>query len=214
MEICYFDTLDSTHLFCEQKIREGSLRPPIAVVANRQQAGVGTGENRWESLEGNLFLSFVVGKDALPSDLPLASASIYYAYLMKMTLQEFGSEVWIKWPNDLYLREKKVGGVITKLIADRHLLCSIGLNLKKAPEKFQKIDIEIEIDKLLEAYFLKVKELLLWKKIFSHYKIEFDQSRGCNFFDKQRGARCSLASAILNDDGSITVEKRKVYSFR
>ncbi len=214
MEICYFDRLDSTHLFCERKIREGSLRPPIAVVAHRQEAGVGTGENRWESLEGNLFLSFVLERQSLPSDLPLASASIYYAYLMKMTLSEFGSKVWIKWPNDLYLGEKKVGGVITKWIANRYLLCSMGLNLQKAPKNFQKIDVEIEKKQLLEAYFLNVKEEFLWKRIFSLYKIEFAQSRRYRYFDKESREHCSLASAILNDDGSITLNNRKVYSFR
>jgi len=33
--------------------------------------------------EGNLFLSFVVDMNSLPSDLPIASASIYFSYIIK-----------------------------------------------------------------------------------------------------------------------------------
>jgi len=39
--------------------------------------------------EGNLFLSFVVDINSLPSDLPIASASIYFSYIIKEVLSRY-----------------------------------------------------------------------------------------------------------------------------
>ena len=50
-----------------------------------------------------IFFSFAIKIDELPTDLKLESASIYFAYLLKETLYELGSCVWLKWPNDFYI---------------------------------------------------------------------------------------------------------------
>ncbi len=88
---------------------------------------MGSRENSWQSSSGNLHLSFCIKEGDLPSDLPLASVSIYFAYLLKEILQEKGSRIWLKWPNDLYLDDKKVGGVISTKISD-FIVGGMGLN--------------------------------------------------------------------------------------
>jgi len=212
LEIVYLKNVDSTHKFLLKKLSEKKLFAPIAIVSEEQNSGIGTKDREWIGYKGNLFLSFCIEKSDLPHDLPLGSVSIYYAYILKEILFKKGSKVWLKWPNDFYLHDKKIGGVLTT-IKGKNIICSIGLNLKKSPNNFQIIDINIEKDELIELYFLKLKQVIFWKYIFRHYKIEFEKSRG--YETTINGTKkISLGSAKLQDDGSILLENRRVYSLR
>jgi len=214
LEILYFDNLNSTHLFLVDAIKNSKVKAPIAVVANSQSGGVGSGKNSWISLDGNLFLSFGVKISDLSDDLPLNSASIYFAFILKEYLNELGSKVWIKWPNDFYISDKKVGGLITKFINDEVLICSIGLNIKSSPKEFAKLDIELDRDSLIDNYLSKLDKKISWKYIFSKFEIEFNRSKDYFYMDSKLKKRVSISGAILQEDGSIIVDNRKVYSLR
>lgn len=185
--------------------------PPFAVVADRQTQGVGSRGNRWDGLEGNLFVSFALSRSALPGDLKLESSSIYFAYLLKAVLQDAGSKVWLKWPNDFYVGTQKVGGAITALKQDT-LVCGIGLNLQKAPSGFGIIDIEISRKKLLEGYFEQLEKFPQWKQIFRNYALEFDKSR--RFFSHDNSHKFSLKNAELCEDGAVICDGQRMYSLR
>ncbi len=214
MEIHYLEEVASTHLYLLDAIKSGRLTPPVAIIADRQSGGIGSRGNTWVGLEGNLFLSFCVLKSALPADLPMQSMSIYFSFLLKETLADFGSGVWLKWPNDFYVGEKKAGGTITAVAGGDKVICSIGLNLRHAPEKFATIDINIDKKQLLESYFLKLKEDRFWKDIFIKYKVEFLQSTKYRYFDQATQTKLLLKDAVLQDDGSILIDNRRVYSLR
>ena len=119
-------------------VREGRVKPPFAIAAERQIAGIGSRGNDWQSVSGNLAFSFCVQQHDLPADVPLQSASIYFAMIMGEFLASLGSQLWLKWPNDFYLGERKIGGAMTNKIKD-NLICGIGINLVSAPEFFVTI---------------------------------------------------------------------------
>jgi len=214
LEIDYRDEIDSTHLFLLEAIKSGSVTPPYALSAERQFGGVGSRGNVWEGMDGNLFLSFCLDIDDLPGDLPRQSMSIYFSFLMKETLAEFGSKVWLKWPNDFYIEDKKAGGTITAILKEKIVVCSLGLNLVKAPQNYATIDIKIDKKELLESYFLKIKRHIFWKDIFRKYKVEFLQSTRFKYFDTATQKKLHLKDAVLQNDGSIMIENRRVYSLR
>lgn len=209
--IDWFDSLDSTHQYLIAKLRDGTLLAPYGIGATTQTNGVGSRGNLWIGEAGNLFFSFCVEEKQLPHDLPLASVSIYFSALMKEILEERGSGVWLKWPNDFYCDAQKVGGMITTKIGAT-IVGSIGLNCSSAPENFGVLDIIVAPKTLAEDLVTKVEEKISWKKVFSKYKIEFDQNR--NFSFHLDGKLVSLRDAILCDDGSIELENKKVYSLR
>ena len=209
--IHWFDSLESTQQYLIEKLRDGTLLAPCAVGATIQTNGIGSRGNSWIGEAGNHFFSFCVEEKQLPPDLPLASVSIYFSALMKQILEEKGSQVWLKWPNDFYLVDKKIGGMITTKIGSV-IVGSIGLNNGTAPESFGTLDIIVTPNALAEHLILKVEEKISWKKVFSKYKIEFDQNR--NFSFHLDGKLVSLRDAILCDDGSIELENKKVYSLR
>ena len=119
--------------------------------------GVGSRNNSWVSQKGNLFLSFALPLSNLPQDLKLESASIYFSYLLKETLEDLGSKVFLKWPNDLYLNEEKIGGMITNIVNDV-IVCGVGLNLIKSSDGFACLDLELDKNIILKSYFNKIEK--------------------------------------------------------
>jgi BirA family biotin operon repressor/biotin-[acetyl-CoA-carboxylase] ligase len=214
LEIIYLKDTTSTHKVLIAGLESGKFKPPFAISADIQTDGVGSKNNSWIGEEGNLFLSFCVDINSLPSDLPKQSMSIYFSYLLKEVLAEFGSKLFLKWPNDFYLGDKKIGGTITKILKDKFVVCSIGLNLKNAPEEFEIIDIEVDKISLIESYFLKLKQDIFWKNIFSKYQVEFSKSQRFSYYDEVLKEKVFLKDAKLQKDGAIVLNKREVYSLR
>ena len=211
MEIRCFDELPSTQTYLIEALKSKKVSAPIAVVAKEQTHGVGSRENRWEGGEGNLFFSFALSMEALPSDLALSAASIYFSHIMKEILKEYSSNVWLKWPNDLYQNESKIGGTITKKI-DNILVCGMGINLQKNQNGFEALNLNIEPISLLEKYLLELRRSLTWKQVFSEYRIEFD--RNSKFYAHVDGVYKPLKNATLLEDGSLIIDNKRVYSLR
>jgi BirA family biotin operon repressor/biotin-[acetyl-CoA-carboxylase] ligase len=211
LKITYLKSVDSTQTYLKNAIKKNLLDTPHAIVAFEQRDGLGSRGNKWESIDGNLFLSFAIALDDLAQDLRLESASIYFAYLLKESLSEYGSSVWLKWPNDFYIDDLKIGGMITNVVSDT-LVCGVGLNLVSSPDGFSTLDIKLSTDKLLEKYFQKIKKKISWKQVFSKYKLEFHKSQ--IFFTHKNSLKVSLDGAKLQEDGSVLLDDERIYSLR
>lgn len=211
MQITYLDSIDSTQKYLKELIQEDRISLPCAVVADSQTDGVGSRGNSWSGVKGNLFLSFATSLNELPKDLKLESASIYFSYILKETLSEFNSALWLKWPNDFYIGDKKIGGMITNLVKDT-LVCGVGLNIAEAPLGFGKLDVVVDRDELIERYFNNIKKMNSWKQVFSKYKIEFYKNQ--NFYTHNKNLIISLGDASLCSDGSIVINGERIYSLR
>lgn len=211
LEVLYLDELDSTHVYLYEKIKKGEIKPPFAVCARTQKSGIGSRGNEWASLDGNLFLSFCVDKNFLPSDLNAASISIYFSVIMSEFLAKFGSKIWVKWPNDFYINKRKIGGILSAKIGEIYI-GSVGLNLASAPQNAGILDIKISREALIAGYIKELEKKISWKQIFSKFKIEFAKSK--SFITHIGTQRVNLADASLCDDGAILLDDKKVYSLR
>jgi BirA family biotin operon repressor/biotin-[acetyl-CoA-carboxylase] ligase len=93
------------------------------VVADHQTAGRGRLEHRWVTPPGTaLLVSFVLP----PSPLLSLAAGVAAA-------EACDQDVRLKWPNDLLLGGRKVGGILVEVTAAK-AICGIGINLTWAPE--------------------------------------------------------------------------------
>ncbi|MFZ9659209.1 MAG: biotin--[acetyl-CoA-carboxylase] ligase [Arcobacteraceae bacterium] len=211
MEIIFLKEVDSTHKYLKTLISENGFTKPLAIVTTNQTNGIGSRDNSWNGIMGNLFFSFVVSKNDLPNDLKIESASIYFSFLLKEILKDLGSNVWLKWPNDFYIEDKKIGGTITTLSNDL-LYCGIGLNLQQVSDIYGFLDINIDMHVLLEKYFESIFSGITWKCIFSKFQIEFSPSK--NFKTTINHEKVPLLDAILLEDGSLMIDNKKVYSSR
>lgn len=211
MKTLFFKSLPSTQLHLKELLKDKKISLPLAVVADIQTAGVGSRDNSWTSQEGNLFLSFAIEISELPIDLKLESASIYFSYILKETLDSFGSKVFLKWPNDLYVDETKIGGMITNIVDDK-IVCGVGLNLVNSQDNFACLDVEISKDIILNSYFKNIDKKVLWKHVFSKFKLNFQTNK--KFFTHIKSKKVSLSEAVLEDDGSLNINGERMYSLR
>ena len=211
MEILCFNQLESTQNYLIEKIRKKTYSTPLAILAKEQTKGVGSRDNSWEGGKGNLFFSLAISLYELPKDLPLNSASIYFSFIMKQVLLKYTDEIWLKWPNDLYHNQSKIGGTITKKVGNV-FICGMGVNLQKEQNNFEALNLDIEPLFLLKKYLSKLEEYPSWKQIFSQYRIEFDRSKA--FFTHINSEYKSLENAILSEDGSLIIDNKRVYSIR
>ena len=117
-------------------------------VADEQTAGRGRLDRRWETRAGaGLHATFVVA----PHPLTSLAAGVAAA-------QACGPEVRLKWPNDLLLGGRKVGGILVEARPDRHLV-GIGVNLAWAPAGAARLD-GVDRDALLLRLLKSLPERL------------------------------------------------------
>jgi len=211
LEILFFNSLSSTQKYLIEQIETEKLTAPVAVITAEQNDGIGSRDNEWSGGKGNFFASFAIPLSMLPDDLPLPSASIYFSFIMKKTLEAMGEALWLKWPNDLYVNEQKIGGTITKKIKDC-LICGIGINLKKNENGYSALQSDISAEKLLKNYLTALEKFPKWKQVFSEYRVEFELSR--KFSVHNGNDKISLENATLCRDGSLLLGDKKVYSLR
>jgi len=99
------------------------------VVADHQTAGRGRLAHRWEAPPGTaLLVSFVLEPN------PLLSLAAGVA-----AVEACGSGVRLKWPNDLLLGGRKVGGILVEATPTK-AICGIGINLTWAPAGAAQLD--------------------------------------------------------------------------
>ncbi|MGZ3687626.1 MAG: biotin--[acetyl-CoA-carboxylase] ligase, partial [Bdellovibrionota bacterium] len=109
------------------------------ISARRQTRGRGRAGRDWQSEEGNLFISLVarVKDPALWSWVPLAAA----VAVTRAVGRDFPEiPVRIKWPNDLWVRNRKLGGILCEGVGTREafIVIGIGLNCASAPEILER----------------------------------------------------------------------------
>ncbi|WP_333784602.1 biotin--[acetyl-CoA-carboxylase] ligase [Thermocrinis sp.] len=119
----WFDEVSST-----QDILKGGRFPfGTVVVANRQSKGRGRFGRVWYSQEGGLYLSLLLSATEFNEILPLP---LVVGYSMLLMLEKEGFSPMLKWVNDVYIKGKKVCGVLVERSMDR-LIVGIGVNLNQ-----------------------------------------------------------------------------------
>ena len=207
-----FERLPSTQTHLVEAIRRGTLTPPCAVIAHEQTAGVGSRANRWEAEKGDLLVSIAVPEASMPDDLPVQSASIYFGWLMRETLQEAGAtSVWLKWPNDLYQADSKIGGVVTHKLQSTYVV-GIGVNLATTPRIHAVLRPSLAPMILLNMFLERLNRPPAWKHLFRKIQIEFEKSR--TFFVHVQEETISMQDAVLCSDGAIEINGERIESLR
>lgn len=130
----YLPSCTSTNGLLLQRAAEGSPRG-LTLWAEEQTQGRGRRGRRWYSAPGHSLTFSVLwhfGRHVSVEGLSLA-----VGLCVAGTLQELGCEgVGLKWPNDVWLFGKKLGGVLIELLFGEHgfqAVIGIGLNLRRHP---------------------------------------------------------------------------------
>lgn len=134
--------IDSTNQYLIQRISE--LKSGDACIAEYQSAGRGRRGRQWISPFGrNLYLSMYWKLDQGPA--AAIGLSLVVGVIMAEVLQKLGAEgVKVKWPNDLYLNDKKLSGILVELTGKTgdvaHIVTGIGINIAMSKNQNEAIN--------------------------------------------------------------------------
>ena len=191
IEVVLLDRVGSTN--DEAKARLDKLRntnDSLSVFAEQQDSGRGRKGKKWQSpSKVNIYQSFSWASELKPSELDGLSMGV--AVEISNTLKPLlGEEIKIKWPNDLFLSEKKVGGILVETSQREkgtYITIGVGLNVLMSDQNISidqdwtslSLYFGKDFDRNLIAGYL-LKSLLSLKdnfenKAFSFYKDDFDR---------------------------------------
>ncbi|ASC74026.1 Bifunctional ligase/repressor BirA [Halomicronema hongdechloris C2206] len=129
LDVQIYDCLESTNHHLWQLLDQGATAGTV-VIARRQWAGRGQWGRRWQSPEGGLYLSLLLEVEVPVQEqgmLTLASA-----WGLATALVKVGLPIQIKWPNDLVVMGRKLGGILTEIRRENHQIryavIGVGLN--------------------------------------------------------------------------------------
>lgn len=109
----HYNVIQSTNSDLKRLLSEDVNLPHLTVVSTAfQTSGRGQRENSWESENGkNLLFSLLLRPISLKATEAFAISRIVSVAIVKF-LGKYVSEVSIKWPNDIYWRDKKICGIL------------------------------------------------------------------------------------------------------
>ncbi|HEY8050411.1 MAG TPA: biotin--[acetyl-CoA-carboxylase] ligase [Ramlibacter sp.] len=125
-------SVDSTNTELMRRARAGRSEP-VLLVAQEQTAGRGRLGRGWASAPGDS-LTFSLGLPLAPEDWSGLSLAVGVA-----VAEALGPRVRVKWPNDLWLDDRKLAGILIETAAwaagepqaSRYAVIGIGINIRE-----------------------------------------------------------------------------------
>ena len=133
-KLSVFNKLDSTNNEALRRLTSSDESGEV-ILAYRQTMGKGRAGREWVSCCGNLMMTATIAIEERQrmSDLAFVGAVAVAEAVNELLPHESHAE--IKWPNDLMVGNRKLGGLLIE-VSSRPLIAAlgIGLNLKNAPK--------------------------------------------------------------------------------
>ncbi len=134
----YRDTIGSTNAELKKLAQEGAPEGTV-VVADEQRAGCGRLGRQWVSKKRENLLFSVLLRPNLPPEKIFVLTMIFALAGIDAVETVSGLRAMIKWPNDIYVGVKKLGGILTEFaISQRtvqYTVLGMGLNVNWNPSR-------------------------------------------------------------------------------
>ncbi|MDP4187625.1 MAG: biotin--[acetyl-CoA-carboxylase] ligase, partial [Bacteroidota bacterium] len=130
--------IDSTNYFAMNLAMKPDTEEFTVVWADEQTSGRGEGNNFWESEAGkNLTFSIILKPCFLKIEQQFFLSKAISLAIANF-LQPIAGHISVKWPNDIYWKNKKICGILIENIVEQNIIrnsiAGIGLNINQ--EKF------------------------------------------------------------------------------
>ncbi len=131
----------STNDDIKRLIKHSSNSLSCFKTVERQFAGRGTHGKNWKNAEKSML--FTVGIPLAKSLSLYQGVTLCIGYELVIVLQKRYIDVRLKWPNDLWYKQGKLGGILVEVVhsQDRipHLIVGVGINLSKPPMQLDNV---------------------------------------------------------------------------
>ncbi len=160
----WLETVGSTNDWAKDWIRTATAatETPFWVGAERQTAGRGRGDHTWAAWNGALTFSLIARwREFRLTRRESAELSLRVADAVASTAREFAptAEIWVKPPNDVYVRDRKLSGILIESPNAEFVVVGVGVNVGNrstdAPEELRNRVVSLAelSDKSTESAF-------------------------------------------------------------
>lgn len=162
----------STNSLVKELRSTRQLCDKTALVTEFQSAGRGQGKNVWNSNAGENLLMSIYKEFEMPVD-KFFLLTIIVSIALHELLNELNIQSCIKWPNDIYVGEKKIAGILIEnclvsgVISNSIIGIGLNVNQTKFPEWIlNPISLSMisgktyNFDKLIEILLRKVEDCI------------------------------------------------------
>lgn len=184
-KIIHLDTVDSTNNYTANLQKEGKIQHGTVILADEQSAGRGQRGASWTSSAGeNLLLSIYLAPDNL-SVVDQPALTHFISLSLIDFLRKIGISGKIKWPNDIYVNDQKIAGILIensiRLSRISETIIGVGLNVNQTVfDGVNATSIKIQSDQhypLNDVLFSWIQEMnILWAEL-SKGNLEMLKSR-------------------------------------
>ena len=125
-----FSLIESTNQYAKELAKRGEAEGSL-VIADIQTKGKGRMGRRWHSpASANLLFSIVI-RPPFVADRAFSLTMIAALAIVDAIKEITGLDTLIKWPNDIFYRDKKIAGILTEFLTKRKRIeyCVIGIGL-------------------------------------------------------------------------------------
>lgn len=134
-KVIRLETVSSTNQYLAKLLREEDVPNGTALIVDYQTEGRGQAGNSWFASKGkNLLFSIAIYPQNIQAEEQFLILQII-SLAIKSTLDQCIDSVRIKWPNDIYVGDKKIGGIlIENNIQGKSIessIIGIGLNINQ-----------------------------------------------------------------------------------
>ena len=147
MKIYHYDTIDSTNAQAKRMILDGAREGVL--LAKHQSAGRGRLGRSFFS-ENGIFMSMILAPEQIPFDTGFLTSAVAAATCR--AIEEQGFSVGIKWVNDIYLKGKKICGILSEAVSISSevlaYVIGIGINVGTTnfPDDINEIAASLPLD--------------------------------------------------------------------
>ncbi len=226
----YLDETTSTNSFLRELLRQKTLPEGFVVFTDFQTAGKGQIENSWESEKGkNLLFSILLYPHQISIAEQFIMSQIVSIALIKV-LSEYCEQVKIKWPNDIYVNDKKLAGILIENSLQgaqiKSTIIGIGLNVNQTDFKSdapnpvslrllnnksynRKVILEKIIDNILHIYSEMDKDIVREEYFSNLY-------RNDGFYAFRRGNKifnARIKNVLPNGKLILSLENKSTKAF-
>jgi BirA family biotin operon repressor/biotin-[acetyl-CoA-carboxylase] ligase len=171
--IVYYEEVTSTQEMAEKLARNGAVEGTVAI-AEQQTGGRGRKGRIWTSPpQGGIYMSFILRPNLRPAyviQIPLI-AGVALAKTIQKILPLHAN---IKWPNDIYIGNKKVAGILTEMNSEldkvNYIILGIGINVNTQLDSLQE-EVRSKTTSLVAEYGQSVSRASIIRQFF----IEFER---------------------------------------
>ena len=166
--------IDSTNRRAMERLRD-EPHLPLLVVADEQTAGRGRGSNAWWSPRGCLMFSLVLARTESSSRLPPYSLCVGLGVRAAIAELLVDQDVKVKWPNDVFVGDRKISGILIELPPgdSGKLVIGVGINVNNSTAQAPR-DVASTVATLADLGNRTFSRTAVLTSVLNHIAAEID----------------------------------------